>query len=192
MSGGIIENNVNTASGGNGGGVWLSDGASVISGGTIRNNTAVNGSAIQLNDSGQLTIQGEAEIDGEINTISKAVNIDGYLGDKEFTLVVKSGTADGTRIATATVNANVYNAAQALNVKGYYTYVVDNNIYITKDDLTGDVDMNGTLDAADVALVLKSVSGSDTGDAFSTKRADVNENGEVDIKDAIALRNKIN
>jgi hypothetical protein len=190
MTGGVIENNTNTAS--NGGAVWISNGAANVSGGVIKNNSAAgNGSAIQLNDSSKLAIGGHPEIVGEINTGSKLITVDGDLSDCEISLRVSGSISNGTSIATVTEKGNAYNAAKALTVDGYYSYVSDSNICITKDDLSKDINLDGKINDLDAVVLLKYISDIPTGYAFDVTRADVNGDNAVDMIDVITFMNEL-
>jgi hypothetical protein len=189
MSGGVIENNVATNA--NGGAVWMSNGASVISGGTIRNNTANKGNALYLNDSGILTLKGEADIDDVVYTNGKNITIDGDLGTHKINVIKSDNLTNGTVIASVTTGTDAYKAAEVLSVNGYYSYADDTNVYITADDLTGDVDMNGVVDKKDVAVLLKYLSGIEIKSGFGIERADVNLDGAVNALDAVELAKRI-
>jgi hypothetical protein len=189
MTGGTIANNSNTDS--NGGGIWLSNGAAVISGGVIKDNSAKgNGSAIQLNDSGKLTIGGKTEIVGEINTGSKLVTVDGDLSNCEISLLVSGTPSNGSAIATVTENGNAYTAAEALTVSGYYSYVSNGKVCITTDDLSKDINLDGKVDDADASTLLRYISGLETGAAFDISKADVDGENGIDMRDVIAILNE--
>lgn len=77
----------------------------------------------------------------------------------------------------------------------------DNNIYYEIDLETnkimeisfvfGDVDMNESIDNGDISLVLKYISGISDNSVFNRKAADYNNDGIIDIKDAVKIFNEI-
>ena len=78
---------------------------------------------------------------------------------------------------------------------------VDNSIYYEIDYETnkiteisfifGDVNMNESIDNSDIALVLKYISGITDNSVFNRKAADYNNDGIIDIRDAVKIFNEI-
>jgi hypothetical protein len=76
-------------------------------------------------------------------------------------------------------------------VDGYYSYVSDSNICITKDDLSKDINLDGKINDLDAVVLLKYISDIPTGYAFDVTRADVNGDNAVDMIDVITFMNEL-
>ncbi|MBR4868629.1 MAG: dockerin type I repeat-containing protein, partial [Clostridia bacterium] len=75
------------------------------------------------------------------------------------------------------------------------TYAQENDfafdIYVESECIIGDVDLDGSVSAADALEVLKSVVGKATLTEEQTKAADVDGNGKADAADALDILKKV-
>jgi hypothetical protein len=184
VNGGIIENNRSTEQGG---ALWTSNGHCIISGGTIRDNVAKNGSILYISGSGNLILNGGDCLTGTIAMASnKTFSVYGDLKDSSIAVQYASTPANGYKVADFDDATEVYVAAQAISVAGYYSYVTEDGLYITTADLSKDVNMDGKVDSSDSAALLRYISGLEV-NGFNSSRADIDGNSVIDIKDAIRL-----
>jgi predicted outer membrane repeat protein len=184
MNGGVIENN--TANGANGGAVWVSNGSFIMNGGTVRNNKADKGGFVYINGTGNVTLNGAEQVEGELGmATNKVIAVNGDLNDSDITIGYTSTPDDNNKVATLGKNADAISTANVFSVDGYNNYVKDSGLYITTADLTGDVNMDGSADKSDVALLIRFLMNNST--EICRDRADVNGDGNVDMLDTVAL-----
>jgi hypothetical protein len=167
--------------------LWTSNGHCIISGGTIRDNVAKNGSILYISGSGNLILNGGDCLTGTIAMASnKTFSVYGDLKDSSIAVQYASTPANGYKVADFDEATEAYVAAQAISVEGYYSYVTEDGLYITTADLSKDINMDGKVDSSDSAALLRYISGIEV-DGFNIGRADIDGNSVIDIKDVISL-----
>ncbi len=212
VEGGTFSNNAtNTA----GGAIWFSNGTGVLKG-EFTDNYANNGALVYINGSATVSLEGGTysgnmasngqsiyfgngtfnigdieSFDDTINlTAGKTFNITADISGKNIKIVSAVDLDDMTKIANASSEEFAKGARTALNIDGYVLYAKGKEIFANtpkENDINGD----GIVNAVDVALLLKYISGIEVS-YIDIDKADINSDGKYDILDVIALQKYIN
>ena len=212
VEGGTFSNNAtNTA----GGAIWFSNGTGVLKG-EFTDNYANNGALVYINGSAKVSLEGGnykgntasrgqsvyfgngtlniGNVESFGDTINlptgKIFNITADISGRSIKVVPVADLADMTKIANVSSEEFAKRARVAINIDGYALYAEGKEIYANtpkENDINGD----GIVNAADIAELLKYISGIDVS-YIDMDKADINADGEYNILDVIALWQYIN